>query len=148
MYTQLTWESVGSFVFHGLCLREYKLVTRFIRSVSLTRRHWITYNSGLKSIAEYFDYFYSCKHRKRVCCCLMGRWKISCRFEKRRFPFGDWVMGRKFSITAAILKYKILQSNQVKRTLQDSISELIIWKMNPLVVPVTGVKFKAAFLHA
>ena len=42
----------------------------------------------------------------------------------------------------------ILQSNQVKRTPQDSISELIIWKMNPLVVPVTGVKFKAAFLHA
>ena len=41
-----------------------------------------------------------------------------------------------------------LQSNQVKRTPQVSISELIIWKMNPLVVPVTGVKFKAAFLHA
>ena len=36
-----------------------------------------------------------------------------------------------------------LQSNQVKRTPQDSISELIIWKMNPLDVPVTGVKFKA-----
>ena len=34
------------------------------------------------------------------------------------------------------------------RTPQDSISELIIWKMNPLVVPVTGVKFKASFLHA
>ena len=31
---------------------------------------------------------------------------------------------------------------------QDSVSELIIWKMNPLVVPVTGVKFKVAFLHA
>ena len=30
-----------------------------------------------------------------------------------------------------------LQSNQVKRTPQDSINELIIWKMNPLVVPVT-----------
>ena len=43
---------------------------------------------------------------------------------------------------------ELLQSNQVKRTPQDSISELIIWKMNPLVVPVTGVKFKAAFLHA
>ena len=40
-----------------------------------------------------------------------------------------------------------LQSNQVQRTPQDSISELIIWKMKPLVVPVTGVKFKAAFLH-
>ena len=46
-----------------------------------------------------------------------------------------------------ILGRVTLQSNQVKRTLQDSISELIIWKMNPLVVPVTGVKFKAAFLH-
>ena len=42
----------------------------------------------------------------------------------------------------------LLQSNQVKRIPQDSISELIIWKMNPLVVPITGVKFKAAFLHA
>ena len=41
-----------------------------------------------------------------------------------------------------------LQSNQVKHTPQDSISELIIWKMNPLVVPITGVKFKAAFLQA
>ena len=43
--------------------------------------------------------------------------------------------------------FKVLQSNQVKRTPQDSISELIIWKINPLVVPVTGVKFKAVFLH-
>ena len=41
-----------------------------------------------------------------------------------------------------------LQSRQVKRTPQDSINELIIWKMNPLVVPVTGVKFNAAFPHA
>ena len=41
----------------------------------------------------------------------------------------------------------MLQSNQVKRTPQDSINELIIRKMNPFVVPVTGVKFKAAFLH-
>ena len=41
-----------------------------------------------------------------------------------------------------------LQSNQVKRNPQDSISELIIWKMTPLVVPVTGDKFEAAFLHA
>ena len=31
---------------------------------------------------------------------------------------------------------------------QDSISELIIWKMNPLVVPVTSVKFKSELLHA
>ena len=29
-----------------------------------------------------------------------------------------------------------LQSNQVKRTPQDAISELIIWKMNPLDVLV------------
>ena len=33
-----------------------------------------------------------------------------------------------------------LQTRQVKRTPQDSINELIISKMNPLVVPVTGVK--------
>ena len=41
-----------------------------------------------------------------------------------------------------------LQSKQVKRTPQDSINELIIWKMNPLVVPVTCVKFKSKLLHA
>ena len=41
-----------------------------------------------------------------------------------------------------------LQSKQIKRTLQDSINELIIWKVNPLVVPVTGVKFESEFLHA
>ena len=42
----------------------------------------------------------------------------------------------------------ILLSKQVKRTPQDSINELIIWKMNPLVVPVTSVKFKSELLHA
>ena len=47
-----------------------------------------------------------------------------------------------------LIPLSYLQSKQVKRTPQDSINELIIWKMNPLVVPVTGVKFKAAFLHA
>ena len=31
---------------------------------------------------------------------------------------------------------------------QDSINELNIWKMNLLIVPVTIVKFKSAFLHA
>ena len=39
------------------------------------------------------------------------------------------------------------QSKQVKRTPQDSINELIIWKLNPLVVPVTGLK-KSELLHA
>ena len=38
--------------------------------------------------------------------------------------------------------------NRFKRIPQDSINELIIWKMNPLVVPVTKVKLKSAFLHA
>ena len=40
------------------------------------------------------------------------------------------------------------QSSWVKHTLIDSISELIIWKRNWLVIPVTCVKFKSAFLHA
>ena len=31
---------------------------------------------------------------------------------------------------------------------QDSINELIIGKMNALVVPETSVKFKSAFLHS
>ena len=54
------------------------------------------------------------------------------------------LMRQKFPLFSPCVK---LQSNQVKRTPQDSINELIIWKMNPLVVPVTGVKLKAAFLH-
>ena len=37
------------------------------------------------------------------------------------------------------------QGRSSARTPQDSINELIIWKMNPLVVPVTGVKFNSAF---
>ena len=41
-----------------------------------------------------------------------------------------------------------LQSRQVKHTPQGSINEFVIWKMNLLVVPVTSVKFKSAFLHA
>ena len=41
-----------------------------------------------------------------------------------------------------------LQSRQVKRNPQNYINEFIIWKVKPLVVPVTGVKFKLAFLHA
>ena len=35
-------------------------------------------------------------------------------------------------------KYNLLQSRQVKHTPQDSINEMIIRKMNPLVVPVTA----------
>ena len=45
----------------------------------------------------------------------------------------------------AILK---LQSSQVRRTLIDIINESIIWKMNPLVVDGTSIKFKSPFLHA
>ena len=41
-----------------------------------------------------------------------------------------------------------LQSQQLKRTPQDCINELIIWKMNPLVVATTSLEFKFAFLHA
>ena len=40
-----------------------------------------------------------------------------------------------------------LQSKQVKGTPQDSINELIVWKMNPLVIPITGVKFKSELLY-
>ena len=46
------------------------------------------------------------------------------------------------------IAFRQLQSKQVKRTPQDSINELNIWKMNPLVVPVTSVKFKSELLHA
>ena len=53
----------------------------------------------------------------------------------------------KMSITVVHLE-DVLQSKQVKRTPQDSINELIIWKMNLLVVPVTSVKFKSELLHA
>ena len=37
------------------------------------------------------------------------------------------------------------QGRSSVRTPQDSFNELIIWKMNPLVVHVTGVKFNSAF---
>ena len=40
-----------------------------------------------------------------------------------------------------------LQSSQVKRTPIDIINESIIWKMNPLVVAATSIKFKSPFLH-
>ena len=46
------------------------------------------------------------------------------------------------------IAFRQLQSKQVKRTPQDSINELNIWKMNPLVVPVTSIKFKSELLHA
>ena len=51
-------------------------------------------------------------------------------------------------ITTYAIDIELLQSKQVKRNPQDSINELIIWKMNPLVVPVTSVKFKSELLHA
>ena len=38
--------------------------------------------------------------------------------------------------------------SQNKPTPQDSINEFIVWKMNPLIVPVTSVKFKSELLHA
>ena len=42
----------------------------------------------------------------------------------------------------------VLPSKQVKHTPKDSINKLIIWKMNPLVIPVTSVKFKSELLYA
>ena len=43
----------------------------------------------------------------------------------------------------------IIQAGRSSLPQKDSINELIIWnKKNPLVVPVTGVKFKSAFLYA
>ena len=42
--------------------------------------------------------------------------------------------------------YKNLQSNQVKRTLQESINEFIIQKLNPLLV--ADFRLISAFLHA
>ena len=69
---------------------------------------------------------------------------------KERLDLLYWVdldLVFKMSITVVHLE-DILQSKQVKRTPQDSINELIIWKMNLLVVPVTSVKFKSELLHA
>ena len=43
---------------------------------------------------------------------------------------------------------KLLKDLTLSTWNEYSINVLIIWKMNPLVVPVTGVKFKLAFLHA
>ena len=59
----------------------------------------------------------------------------------------SWVFEKLVSLMCFWSSFSLLQSRQVKHTPQDSINELIIWKMNPLVVPVTSVKFKSAFLH-
>ena len=42
-----------------------------------------------------------------------------------------------------------LQSQQIKHTTRDCVNEsIIIWKMNPLVLVATSLKFKSAFLNA
>ena len=41
-----------------------------------------------------------------------------------------------------------LQSRQIKHTPIDSVNELIIWKMNLLVIAATRIKFKSALLYA
>ena len=38
-----------------------------------------------------------------------------------------------------LVSFYLIQSRQVKHTLQDSVNELIIWKMNPQVIPMTIV---------
>ena len=47
-----------------------------------------------------------------------------------------------------LISYFTVKAGHAKRTPQDSINEVIIWKINPLVVPVTIVKFISAFQHA
>ena len=54
--------------------------------------------------------------------------------------FFDWMA------LATTLKYYSQGRSRVPA--KGSINELIIWKMNPLVVPITSVKFKSAILHA
>ena len=51
-----------------------------------------------------------------------------------------------FGIFQWALKY--YRQNRSSAPPQDSINELIIWKINLLVVPVTNVKFKSELLHA
>ena len=71
---------------------------------------------------------------------LLELWYYSCKAVRgSRFPNVKQLLPRLESS---------LQSRQVKRTPWDSSNELIIWKMNPLVVPATSVKFKSAFLQA
>ena len=71
---------------------------------------------------------------------LLELWYYSCKAVRGyRFPNVKQLLPRLESS---------LQSRQVKRTTEDSCNELIIWEMNPLVVPATGVKFKSAFLQA
>ena len=38
-----------------------------------------------------------------------------------------------------LVSFYLIQSRQFKHTLQDSVNELIIWKMNPQVIPMTIV---------
>ena len=58
-----------------------------------------------------------------------------------------------FGVKEIIISLFNLQSSQVKRAPPPPsqillMNQLIIWKMNLLVVSKTSVKFKSAFLHA
>ena len=68
------------------------------------------------------------------------RWSsvTDCPFRKRSLPF----------LKHLEIFWPVIESVSVTvQAGQDSINESIIWKINRLVVPVTSVKFKSAFLH-
>ena len=44
-------------------------------------------------------------------------------------------------------KRQLVFEHQSSRVYEKRSNEFIIWKMNPLVVPVTDVKFFSALLH-
>ena len=67
--------------------------------------------------------------------------------EAKKFVRYTLYRGLHYMEVAIISRFLLTVKTQVNCTPQDSNNELIIWKMNPLVVPVTGVKFKSELLH-
>ena len=90
---------------------------------------------GKISTQERWKFFFKCmvwNHEQNILCLTKEVLYMRKRMKENLFSMGS----------------KILQAKQVKCTPQDSINELIIWKINLLVVPVTNVKFKSELLHA
>ena len=79
------------------------------------------------------------------------KWRIKAYSPLTRLSLGG-VGAFVLNLTVCVLRGRpcpcwYSQSRQVKRIPQDSMNELIIWKLNPSVVPVKSVKIKLAFLH-
>ena len=82
--------------------------------------------------------FFKCmvwNHEQNILCLTKEVLYMRKRIKENLFGIFQWAL-------------KYYSQNRSSAPPQDSINELIIWKMNLLVVPVTNVKFKSELLHA